>query len=131
MKVDRRRTSTPAVNLSSMGDIAFLLIIFFVLTTNFLKEAKAEYELSTAAEIQQLKESSVSVVVDEDGVVWCQGHVIDAQGLEGAVSSYLETAPDKTVMVKIDKNLTKEQYGEVILALSRAQAEIALVGEKE
>jgi biopolymer transport protein ExbD len=113
-----------------MADIAFLLIIFFMVTTVFMNEPEVELDVASAPEVEALEESSVSVMMDADGALWIQGEPCAVEILEGAVSALIEGRDEKLVMLKIDKHLPHETFGPVLLALSRAEAEIALVGEK-
>ena len=119
------------VPVASMGDIAFLLIIFFLLTSNFIKEGHVNIEPAASPDIEKLKESGISVSMDGDGEVWLQGTQCPVEALQGGVQVLIEDLEDKTVMLKIDKGLSQKQFGRVFLALSNAGAEIALVGVKE
>ena len=126
----KRRKSKILVPVAAMADIAFLLIIFFILTTNFMTETHIELEEASSIDIDALEESTVSVSVDKDGQVWLQGEPCPQEVLESGVTALLQERDDKTVMLKIDKHLPHEKFGPVFLALSGAGAEIALVGAK-
>ncbi|GAF94231.1 unnamed protein product, partial [marine sediment metagenome] len=128
MNIRRSTRIPPLVPVASMGDIAFLLIIFFMVTSNFIKEAHVEIDQATAPEIEVMKESQLSVTVDKDGNLWLQGQPCPVQILEEGVSALLAEREDKVVMLKIDKDVPNQTYGPVFLALSKAGAEIALVG---
>lgn len=126
----KKKTSLIVVPVASMGDIAFLLIIFFMLTSNFMKESKIEIEEAQAPDIQDLKDSQLSVSVDEKGQIYLQGAEITVDQLRSEVEAYLADKEDKTVMLKIDKKLKQEQFGDIFIELSKSGAEIALVGIK-
>ena len=131
MKLDRKKRKVSIlVPIASMGDIAFLLIIFFMLTSNFMKESKVELEEAESVDIEQLTEVSISVAVDEEAVVWLQGKECSIDSLKGDVEILMSDQNKNTVMLKVDKNLTHEQYGKVLMELSKAGAEIALIGKQ-
>ena len=48
--------------------------------------------------------------------------------LESAVEAFLEGKRDRTVMVRIDRHIPQEDFGEIFMSLSNIGAEIALVG---
>ncbi len=132
MKLERKKNRIPIlIPMASMGDIAFLLIIFFLLTSNFIKEGHVKIEQAEAPNIEALEESSVSVSVDENGEVWLQGSQCPMDILSRGVESLLANQDDKVVMLKIDRNVPQEKFGEVFLELSKAGAELALVGQEE
>ncbi len=118
------------IPVASMGDIAFLLIIFFMLTSNFMKESDIKLEEAQAPDIEEMKDSQLSVSVDEEGKVYLQGAEISVNNLRGEVEAFIADKEDKTVMLKIDKNLKEEQFGDIFLELSNSGAEIALIGIK-
>ena len=66
----RRRKADPYVPTTSMGDIAFLLIIFFMVCSNFAKEASQKLKPPKAADLQKIQESSISVSIDEQGLIY-------------------------------------------------------------
>ena len=125
----KRRKLPILVPLASFGDIAFLLIIFFMLASNFVKEAHIELERVEAGNIEEVKPAPVSVTLDADGVCYLQGKVQPIGSLESAVSMLVEGAEDKRVAMTIDKNLVSKQYSPVQMALVRAGATIIAIGD--
>lgn len=130
MKLSRRKRSQLFMPIASMGDIAFLLIIFFMLTSIFIKEAHLEVAPPRSPDIEELSESMVSVVLDNNGELWLQGVFCHASSLESAVSALIEHREDKTVMLKIDRERPYREFGEVMMALSETGADIALIGTR-
>jgi biopolymer transport protein ExbD len=131
MMVNRKRRKLPImVPVASMGDIAFLLIIFFILASNFAKEAHVEFDPAKSPDIEKMERSKVSVTVDKNGEVWLQGEECPIALLDGGVEALLLDQENKVVMLTVHRELPHDVYGEVFLKLSEAGAEIALVGEK-
>ena len=114
-----------------MADLAFLLVIFFMVTSNFVKEAHVELEEASSPDVEPMKESQLSVTMDKNGDLWLQGKPCPAAVLEEGIRALILERGDKVVMLKIDKDIRQEKYGPVFMALSKAGAEIALVGRKE
>jgi biopolymer transport protein ExbD len=131
MNIRRGRRIPPLVPVASMGDVAFLLIIFFMVTTNFIKEAHVKIDQASSPDIARVEESLVSVSLDKDGNLWLQGQPCPVQVLQEGVEALLIDRQDKTVMLKIDKDVRHERLGPVFMALSKAGAEIALIGTQE
>lgn len=129
--VPRRKRSNVIIPVASMGDIAFLLIIFFMLTSNFMKNRAIQLDEPSSPDIEAVKKTQVTVTVDQDGLIRLQGEDCDLDLLENGVGALIKDIDDKRVQLKVDKNLTKEQYIGVFHALSRANAKIVLVGLKD
>ncbi len=130
MKLSRRKRPQLFIPIASMGDIAFLLIIFFMLTSIFLKEAHLEVAPARSPDIAELEESMVSVVLDKNGELWLQGIACHPSSLESAIGALIDNRDDKTVMLKIDRDRPYQEFGDIMLAISEAGAEIALIGAR-
>ncbi len=131
MKFDRRRTRPRImVPIASMGDIAFLLIIFFILAST-MKEKNVTSEPPVSPDIARLPSPlpPVSVMVDEEGIVFVDGDEMSVGIVESTVRGLLEGRKEREVMVRIDKKLKQKDYGPVLLALSKTDANMSLVGE--
>ena len=126
----KRRKMSIMVPIASMGDIAFLLIIFFILASNFAQEAHIKFDPAKSPDIEKMKRSQVSVAVDKEGQIWLQGEECPVDLLSGGVEALLVEQDNKVVMLTVHRELTHDVYGPVFLKLSEAGAEIALVGEK-
>jgi biopolymer transport protein ExbD len=119
------------VPIASMGDIAFLLIIFFILASNFAQEAHIDFDPAKSPDIEKMERSQVSVTVDKDGQIWLQGEECPVDLLADGVGALLDDQDNKVVMLTVHRELAHDVYGEVFLKLSEAGAEIALVGVKK
>ena len=132
MKLQRKKKSSLiAVPVAAMGDIAFLLIIFFMIASTFAKEQHIEVEPPRSIDLEELEQAPLSVTVDINGEVYVDGSPCEVNSLESWVSSFMEDRGTKVVMLKVDQNLMRDIYMPVIEALSGAGAEIAVLGENE
>jgi biopolymer transport protein ExbD len=134
MKLPPKRRREMMVPTASMGDIAFLLTIFFILTSNFAKESGIKFTPAQAVDVLTLKENKISVVVDEQGKAFLQGHQVDdANAVEWGVAALIQNAkgPEgRSVMFKCDKAVDRAVFEPVISAISRAGGTIVAIGEK-
>lgn len=132
MNIPRKKRKTKmAVPTAAMGDIAFLLIIFFMVASVFAKEAPGKVEEATAIDLEEVDPNVPQVVMDEDGQLWLNARECSQDDLEAAVAALLDGKEKKLVILKVDKKLTKDRFGKVFLSISKAGATIALVGKDE
>ncbi len=118
-----------SVPTSSMGDIAFLLIIFFLLTSKFMQESHVECEMPGSPDVQKIADEPVSVMLDKEGALWLQGQSITPEELKNKVEELKGDDKDFTVMFKVHRELTAKQYSNVIKKLAESGAKVAFVGE--
>lgn len=130
-KVKRAPLPVPT---SSMGDIAFLLIIFFMLTSKFMQESHVKYETAKSPDIQAVKDTNISVIVDEKNTIWLQGEeCASAEDLKSRIETLkLDMKDDKSavVMLKVHRAALHEAYGDVVMKLSEAGVKISFIGDR-
>lgn len=134
MKLHRRKKMGIAVPTTSMGDIAFLLIIFFMVCSNFAKEARIAYEPPLAIDVDSVENAPTSVVLDEIGELYVNGKpVADAQAVESLIESFLvgkTTDEERMVLFKCDRGIEKRVFEPVLEAITRAGGRVVAVGDK-
>jgi biopolymer transport protein ExbD len=117
-----------------MGDIAFLLTIFFILTSNFAKDDTRKIAPPSAAELAQLEKQNISVSIDSDGAVFFNGRPVgSADVVEAGVAGFLvgkKDPKDRMVVFRCDRGVDKKVFEPVLAAISKAGGVIAAVGEK-
>lgn len=133
MKIRRPRKRKPYVPVSSFGDIAFLLIIFFMVSSVFMREAHIKADEAGSPDIEELDELRVSVVLDKEGALWLQGQPCPFEALAARVERLLGDAEgeNRRVALRIDRKRTHDEFGKVLMALSEVGAEIVLIGRRE
>ena len=131
MPIRKRKRMDLVLPTSSMGDIAFLLIIFFILASNFMKSANIEAEKPSSQEVEAIDDAQVDVVIDKNGKFYVQGVEVDRNLSESAVQQAVGEHSDKPVHLLVDKNLQKKDFMPAIEALGSCGVKVVLVGEKK
>ena len=131
----RRHRRKIVVPVASMGDIAFLLIIFFMICSNFAKEAGIPVNPPRSPSIDRVKQASTVVAIDAEGKVYFQGRrVSDPRSVETEVGELLKNVVSREgrmVLFRCDRAVGKEVFEPVMDAITRAGGVIVAVGEKK
>jgi len=120
-----------------MGDIAFLLIIFFLVCSEVSKDKPDLKAVLPLSEYVKKSEANVAarVAVDETGQIFLDGVAVNsAKDVEWGVRALLaNTVADdqRHVQFKCDADLPKETFEPVLRAIAEAGGVIDAVGEKE
>lgn len=123
MRKRRAADSDEAVlDLTPMLDVVFIMLIFFIVTATFVKEAGVQVtrpEASTAAE-----EPSISMVVGitSDGDVWMDGREIDLNAVRITVERLRAENPRGTVIIQADVDSESGVLLEVVDQVRQAGA---------
>ena len=131
MAIRRKKKPNLVLPLSSMGDIAFLLIIFFMLASNFMKTANVDMEEPVASSLEQQEAAKQSVTMDREGAIWFQGQKVDARELPDLLKPFVEADKNLAVHVAIHKGLTHKDFNPLIQAISECGAKLILTGQPE
>ena len=69
MKLQTRKAPEPEINLTSLIDVVFLLLIFFMVSTTFERQAALRIDLPEASVAAQPHETTdrVELIIDRDG----------------------------------------------------------------
>ncbi len=120
------------VNMSPLIDMVFLLLIFFVVTTSFVKETGIEVQRSTAATAEVKEAGSIMIGVTGEGEVWMEGKKVDVRSVRGLVERALAEDPDAGVIVIADKT---SQTGDVVLVMDQCRlagaSSVSLAAKRE
>ncbi len=135
MRRSRKKRVPSIIPTVSMGDIAFLLIIFFVLVSNFAKDKAVQMEPPKTVYLSELKKTPIMVQIDKEGRIYVDDKMVSAASdVESLVSSQVGNKPpgeQRWVTFKADKSLDRSVFEPVIEAISRAGGTLALIGEKK
>ncbi len=130
----RRRRAKIIIPVASMADIAFQLIIFFMICSTFARQAGIPVRPPTAPNIERLRESNTVVSIDGQGQIYVQGRrVPDARSAETELAELLRnarTAEARTVLFRCDRAVGREVFEPVLDAIARGGGIIAAIGER-
>jgi biopolymer transport protein ExbD len=135
-RLRRKKRRAVPIPVASMGDIAFLLIIFFLVCSETSKERSDLAVTPPRSEYVEKIRATVAarVVVDEAGQIYLDGVRVDgAKDVEWGVRSLLTTKvadEQRHVQFKCDAALPKEVFEPVLQAIAEAGGIIEAVGEK-
>jgi biopolymer transport protein ExbD len=114
----RTKKTESLVNMSPLIDLVFLLLIFFMVTSSFVKETGVDVDRPSANSAKNNKNSSVLVGISRDGKVFFDGKQIDVRSVKKHVKNSLADSGATSVIVVADK-LTPT--GSVIKVMDQAR----------
>lgn len=132
MKMKRKkRSGIVDVPVTSMADIAFLLIIFFILAAQFMKDAKIKLDLPVDAKVSEQEMTQVQVSMDKEGLIYLNGDEVKKEALKAMVTAKIQPNKDKSVFFKADAALQRKVFEPVIIDISDAGGVLVPLGDKQ
>jgi biopolymer transport protein ExbD len=114
MQVLRAARRETRVDITSLIDVAFLMIIFLVVTTTFLKEQELELNLPRAQGPSAEAREGLNVEVSASGEMFFRGRALDRGALVDSLRGALASSDDKTVSLRADR---ASSHGDVVKAM--------------
>ncbi len=111
---ERRSRREVMLNVTSLVDVLFLLLIFFMLTGTFKRVGEMELRLpasSTSVAESQAPPHEVELILQADGDLLLDGKPVALAGLRGRLDEIHRQDAQARVMLKADENAT---HGQVI-----------------
>lgn len=108
------------VDLSSMIDCVFILLIFFIVSTVFVEETGVTVNKPDVGGASALEKNSILLAVTSEDKVFYGGESVGVQGVIGKIKPLLTETPDMSVIIQGDKDAThglvQQVHGQAILA---------------
>ena len=106
------------INMGPLIDMVFLLLIFFVVTTSFVKETGIDVQRSTAATAEVKERGNIMIGVNAEGAVYLEGRRIDIRSVRAHVERALAEDPESGVVVVADQ---KSETGVVVRVMDQCR----------
>ncbi len=100
----RGQADSTEINVSPLIDMVFILLIFFIVTTSFVKETGVDVEKAQASTSQELPKQSIMIGITSNGEVFIGGEKLSLLGVRSAVRDALIGDPEKPVIIIADRN---------------------------
>ncbi|MEZ4458210.1 MAG: biopolymer transporter ExbD [bacterium] len=114
MKVLRRREQQQDIDMSPLIDMVFILLIFFMVSTTFVKDMKLDLERPGAASAERASSKAVRIYIDAASDVWIDGLPVKTWMLQSRVRELVETGGTQAVLVVVDRRVPSEKLLEVV-----------------
>ena len=102
------------INITPMLDVVFILLIFFIVTANFIKEPGLEVNRpdSDTSEIQE--NAAILIAVGGNDEIYMDGRRIDVRQVKANVLKLLADNPQGTVVIQADETASADAIIQVM-----------------
>ena len=122
MNLSPQRSEEPDVNLTPMIDVVFLLLLFFMVSTSFIRESSLKVNLPEATgEAMVEQEKPVDIVIQADGQFLVNDElvpVVSAEILRNVLKVAVGDREDPHIIISADADA---QYQHIVTAMDTAQ----------
>ncbi len=98
------RTTSVGVNLTPLIDIVFILLIFFIVTSSFVKESGIDVNRPSAATAVRKEQGNIIVSVTREGEIWLDKRIVDRRTVRSHIERLYAENPEGTVVIVADRD---------------------------
>ncbi len=91
------------VNLTPMLDVVFIMLIFFIVTASFVKEAGIDVNRPSAATAERKEKGNILVAISEDNQIWIDKRQVDPRALRANIERMHAENPNAAVVIQADE----------------------------
>jgi biopolymer transport protein ExbD len=100
----RQRRSKPAeINMAPLIDMIFILLIFFLVTTSFVKQSGVEIERPVAKSAETGKKAQLIVEITKNHTIYIEGKHVDYRQVYPRMKRFVSDTPKGHVIIVADK----------------------------
>jgi biopolymer transport protein ExbD len=115
-----------------MLDVVFIMLIFFIVTATFIKEAGIDVDKPAAATAVVQEKASILVAIDANDNVWINRRQVDIRSVRSIIERLHAENPKGTVVIQADRDSRNNTLVQVMDASRRAGVyDIALAASVE
>ena len=92
--------------MAPMLDMVFILLIFFLVTTTFVRESGVEVNRPAALTAEETRQSGLRLGINAAGHIYVDGQKIDVRSIRAVTERFLAQNPDGSIVIVADQKVT-------------------------
>ena len=97
------------INMTPMLDVVFIMLIFFIVTANFIKEPGLEINRPDSDTAETQENAAILIAVGANDEIYMDGRRIDVRQVKANVIRLMAENPQGAVVMQADKKATAEK----------------------
>ncbi len=99
-----RNREDAQIDLTSMLDIVFIMLIFFIVTSSFVRESGAEVNRPQASHAVSQKDAGIFIAITSANDIYIDKRIVDAERVQATIEHMLVDQPDAALVIQADEH---------------------------
>ena len=99
-----RESQESEVDMTPMLDVVFIMLIFFIVTASFVKEAGIDVTRPPAATAERKERGNILVAITANDQIWIDRRQVDPRALRANIERLYAENPQGSVIIQADKD---------------------------
>ncbi len=131
MMVEKRKERIVAIPTSSMADIAFLLLTFFLVTTSLDLDKGLRLTLPPLGDVRPMSADRLSeILINDEGLVMLDGEATEVREISRIIRQKLAVQPELTVSIQTGEFTAYQRFVDVLDQVQMAEAQRISIAER-
>jgi biopolymer transport protein ExbD len=131
MNIRRKRHFKPEVSTSSLNDIMFFLLLFFLIVSSLANPNVIKLLLPNSKSAQNLNKQQISISVTKDKRYYIDNRQISFNDLEPLLKSRMSSLQEPTVILRFENTLSVQDLVDVLEIGTRLQVKMVMATNKK
>jgi len=132
MKISRRRENQPEVYTSSLSDIMFFLLLFFLIISTMVNPSVIQLMLPKAsANIQKMSKQTINLSVTADLKYYLNDKPVTLDEIKPAIAGMVTPTEAATVILRADKSIKLQDLVDILDIGHQLRVKMILATKKE
>jgi len=132
MKFRKKEERIQDVDMSPLIDMVFILLIFFMVSTTFVKDMKLDLDRPSASSASKASSKVIRVYIDKYSDIYVDQQPVKVWAIQGKMRDLLRMSTTKSILVVTDANVQAQRLIDVIDQCRSAGAkDVAVATNKE
>lgn len=119
------------LDMTPMLDIVFIMLIFFIVTTSFVKESGVSVSTPQAQSASQQENANIFIAITAAGEIWIDKRPVDPRSVRAIVARMHADKPEGSVIIQSDEEAATRVLVDVMDQVRLAGVEkIAVAADK-
>ena len=119
------------INLTPMLDVVFIMLIFFIVTASFVKEAGIDVLRPEAETAVNKKNANILVAISGNNEIWIDRQKVDRQAVRGQIERLHAENPEGSVLIQADRDSDSETLLAVMAAAREAKVGVSISADMD
>lgn len=107
-----------SINITSLVDVLFLLLIFFIVSSTFLEQPGMKLDLPESSGVESVKVEGFTIFITADGALFLNEDPVTMDALPKALEDIASRVNEKGLVIKGDEGV---RYGIVVKVMDAAR----------
>jgi biopolymer transport protein ExbD len=130
IELRKKKDYTAEVFTSSMNDIMFFLMLFFIIISTLLNPSMIKVSLPSSRSSQSIQKKEINLTMTREKAYFVNNTLVPFDGLEAQLKKELSVNPDAFIMLRFDNSLPIQDLVDVLSLGNKLSSKMIIATSK-